>query len=524
MTLELEGAALQTQPGPPSRALLSPSETPSADPVTANVVTSLYGSFWIDKTEFAIPVEVIQEMVGEPASFTPVPLSPPHMLGLFNLRDTIVPVVDLRILLGFPDCDEDGGRKIAIIENGEHCIGLLFDEAGGVISNEHATRVNFEANAEGIKDVVIDGMLKLENGTRMVQVLNPFELLNIKQLPRIAKTKGRAKSHLGKRLNCISFQVGHTRCALDLRYVQEVTDVPDVQSTPLAHGNILGNIELRGQTLPIVDFRGMMGYEPPHKFSEEALRSRKLLILNLPEGLIGLLVYSIDSIMTFFEADILPFASITLPRHDIVSGCLMNASDEIVILLNHEKLLRDEALAMAARSCQEVYPPEKQKAQKARDDVSAARSTFILFTVEMQFAVDISGVSEIIDRPDALLKPPYALNYVDGILNLRGDLITLINPRVLYQLPNPERSGEKVLIFHKNGKKHGIVVDSVDEIVNVTSQQLLDVPSIERKGTTRVVSEDVSGCLWVPSKQRENDPVLILDTGSLVSRCVDAQA
>ena len=483
---------------------------------------TVYGSFWIDQTEFALPVDVIQEMVAEPGKFAPVPLSPSHMVGVFNLRETIVPVVDLRVLLGFPCPGDVGARKIAIIENGDYCVGLLFDDAGGVISSEGAARVNFDSSADGEKDVVVEGMLKLDDGARMVQILDPYTILGLERLPRIAKAKTGKKSHLGQRLNCISFQLGHTHCALDLRYVQEITDVPELHASPFAHGHILGNIELRGHTMPIIDFRGMMGNEPPHKFSAEALKSRKLLILSLAEGLIGLLVYSVDSIMTFFKSDILPFANVSLPRHDIVAGCLMSDSDEIVILLDHEKLLSDAVLAEAARSCQEIFPSKQGEVSENTAKVSVVRSTYILFTVEMQLAFETCHVNEIINRPKKLLQPPYALDFVDGIINLRGDLITLINPRVLYGLPASDPPGTKVLIFHKEDKKYGMVVDSVDEIVSVSGNYLLDVPSIARKGATRIVSEDVAGCLCVPSKGPTSDPVLVLDVGALISRCVCA--
>ncbi len=483
---------------------------------------SVFGSFWIDNTEFALPVEVIREMVGEPDSYAPVPLSPQHMLGVFNLRDTIIPVIDLRVLLDFAEGNNCGSRKIAIIENGEHCIGLLFDDAGGVISNENASRINFEVNSDGVKDVVVEGMLKLDGGKRMVQILNPYELLNIEKLPRVAKTKAQEKTHLGQRLNCISFQLGHTRCALDLRYVQEITDVPDVTASPLAHGHILGNIELRGQTMPIIDFRGMMGNAPPYKFTPEALKSRKLLILSLPSGYIGLLVYSIDSIMTFFESDVLPFANVSLPRQDIVAGCLMGDNDEIVILLDHQKLFEDAALLEAAQSCREIFPSKEPETEKERKVANDARSTFILFSVEVQLAFDISCVSEILNLPEKLLQPPYALDFVNGILNLRGDLITLINPRVLYDLQPTDLGGSKVLIFQNDNQKYGMVVNSVDEIVTISSNSLMDIPSIARKGVSRIVSEDVAGCIRVPSRGQESEPVLVMDVGRLIERCVDA--
>ena len=141
----------------------------------------------------------------------------------------------------------------------------------------------------------------------------------------------------------------------------------------------------------------------------------------------------------------------------------------------------------------------------------------------MQLALNISHVSEIIDRPISLLQPPYALDFVDGILNLRGELITLIDPRILYNLPTTKDIGGKVLIFHKEGKKYGMVVESVDEIVNVSGAQLLDVPSIARNGDARTVSEDVAGCVRVPSKGAESEPVMVLDVDSLIARCVEIE-
>lgn len=489
----------------------------------ADGVPRVFGSFWIDRTEFALPVGVLQEVVNEPKSYTPVPLSPAHVVGLFCLRKMIVPVIDLRVLLGFPKAEPTGDRKVAIIENGDLCIGLLFDDTGGVINGTGATWVNFQPNRDGVKDVVVEGMLKLDDGARMVQLLDPYEILKIEKLPRVAKATdvGAVKNHHGQRLNCISFQLGHTNCAIDLRYVQEITEVPEVQKSAVAYGHILGNIELRGRTMPIVDFRGLIGNEKPHEFTPDDLRDRKLVILNLPEGHVGLLVYSIDNIMTFYESEILPFANVALPRHDLVSGCLVNGNKEIVILLAHDRLLRDELLIEAAQSCQAIYPSDLEETAEEKESKAATRETYILFTVEMQLSLDISCVSEIINRPESLLKPPYALSFVEGILNLRGELITLINPRILYDLPRAEVEGAKVLIFHKDKKKYGIVVDSVDEIVTTTAEELMDVPSINKKGAARVVSEDLIGCLQVPTRPIGSDPVLVLDVESMITRCAE---
>ncbi len=488
---------------------------------------SVYGSFWIDRTEFALPVDVIQEVVNAPQNCTPVPLSPPHVMGLFCLRKRIVPVIDLRVLLGFADASEIGRRKVAIIEHSDLCIGLLFDDTGGVINDMGASRVKFEPAKDGTKDVVIDGVLKLDDGKRLVQLLDPYELLKLEKLPRVTRSDDEqaSKTHLGPRLNCISFQLGHTNCAIDLRYVQEITDVPEVHSSQLAHGHLLGNIELRGRTLPIVDFRGLLGNEPPHVFDATALKNRKLVILHLEEGPVGLLVYSINSIMRFYESDILPFANVALPRHDVVAGCLVKEADEIVILLDHARLLRDPALVAAAQSCQEIFAPN-DSVDEGKDQTKGTthRSSFILFSVEMPLAFDIRSVSEIIDRPKKLLEPPYALDFVDGIMNLRGTLITLINPRILYDLPGKDKRGEKILVVQHDSKKYGIIVDSIDEILTVAGRQLEGLPTISKADTNAIaVAQDVLGCVRRPEGVVGDDTVMVMDVAALIARCVEKE-
>ncbi|MFN3210476.1 MAG: chemotaxis protein CheW [Roseovarius sp.] len=527
---------MQPEPGHPSpgtaatSALPPPSDRSAAPAPDAHPArrsgksgprSTVYGSFWLDETEFALPVDVIQEVVNAPDTYATVPMAPDHMIGLFCLRNMVIPVVDLRRILGFPDPSE-GRRKVVILENGELCIGLLFDDTGAIIHDTDASRVTFQRDANGLRDVVIEGVLKLENGTRMVQLLDPLELLQIEKLPRVSRSgpSENHDGHLGPRLNCISFQLGHTTCAIDLRFVQEITDMPDLSHSELAHGYIIGNIELRGRTMPVVDFRGMIGREAPFRFDKKALEARKLLVLDLPEGRVGLLVYSIDSIMSFYERDVLPFANVALPRHDIVSGCLVKEDEKIVILLDHAALLRDEMLIYAARSCQEVYPSQEIEARPKEQHGHLERSTYILFTVDIEMGFDISCVSEVIERPATLLKPPYALEFVDGILNLRGELITLINLRVLYGFSDTGVQAERVLIFDANGRKYGIAVESIDEIVTTNARDLLEVPTIRDPEAARLVSGDVAGCLRVPSRAPGSNPVLVLNQEAVVSRCV----
>ncbi len=486
--------------------------------------SSKYGSFLIDDSEFAIPVSALQEIVNEPEDISPVPLAPPFMLGLFNLRGMIVPVIDLRRLLEFPETGAAHARKVAIIEHGAHCIGLLFDRTGEVLNGKGVARVDFRPNGDGIKDVVIDGVLKFDGGERLVQILDPHELLNLEKLPRADNeaSKENVKLSRGKKLACVSFQTGHTTCAIDLRYVKEVKAVPELEQSLLAGGNVIGTANLRGVILPVIDFRGFMGDEAKFTLGATIPKARRMLVIETKEGPVGLMVFSIDSILPYFEDEVLPFAKLALPRGDLVNGCLLDKNNQIVMMLDPEKLLTEPSFLTAAKSCQEVFPPDTAEHDAAEVEARSARRTFIKFTFDKKFALDTSQVSEVINRPRDLLEPPFSLNFVEGILNLRGELITLFNPRMLYGLPPVSGQDQKVLIFRHEAQKFGILVDSVDEIIITTQSRVAELKPLDQQSTSKSIAEDVSGCLQHKTVDGMHESILILDTTALVDRCFNA--
>ncbi|MBO9402863.1 chemotaxis protein CheW [Shimia sp. R9_3] len=530
LTLDQLSTALKTSDG---LAPIGQEPTPATEPTSfastpkparraqEKQQKAIYGSFMIGETEFAIPVSSVQEVVNEPKDISPVPLSPDYMLGLFNLREKIVPVVDLRKLLEYPEAPKDKAGKVAIIEHGAHSIGLLFDRTSEVLNGKDAARVDFKPNDRGIKDIVIEGVLKFEGGDRLVQILDPQELLNLEKLPRSnssAEASRQAFSR-GKRHSCISFQTGHTSCAIDLRFVKEVRELPKLDQSLFAHGHILGTANLRGVILPVIDFRSFLGDEPVIEFTQPP-QERRMLVIETPEGPVGLMVYSIDSILPYYEDEILPFAKLALPCGDLVEGCLIDQENRIVMMIKPEMLQEDKGFMEAAKACQEIYPPEADSSETSTDLRGTTRRTFIQFTFDKRFALETSKVSEVIERPAELLEPPFALKFVEGIINLRGDLITLLNPRLLYGMPPTKTADQKVLIFKHKGQRFGILVDSVDEIIMTTENQIAALKPIDKQNTERSVAEDVAGCIQHTNTFGTLNSVLILDTDALVTRCL----
>jgi purine-binding chemotaxis protein CheW len=81
---------------------------------------------------FGLPIARVHD-VFIPTNLTEVPLAPPEIRGLLNLRGRVVTAIDLRRRLGLAD-RSDGGRTMAVgLEHGGEAYGLLVDAVGEVM-------------------------------------------------------------------------------------------------------------------------------------------------------------------------------------------------------------------------------------------------------------------------------------------------------------------------------------------------------------------------------------------------------
>jgi len=94
-------------------------------------------TFTIDGEAFGVDVGRVREVV-RPLEVTPIPLAPPEVAGLINLRGEIVTALDLRIRLGM-ETRADGAAMNMIMTTEHGPVSLLIDEAGDVVEVDPAT-------------------------------------------------------------------------------------------------------------------------------------------------------------------------------------------------------------------------------------------------------------------------------------------------------------------------------------------------------------------------------------------------
>ncbi len=95
--------------------------------------TEQYVSFTIGDEIFGIEVMKAQEVLGK-IELTSVPKTMPYMKGVIDLRNTIVPIIDLRIKFGIEEKEYDLDTVTLITEIKGYLIGLIVDSVSDVIS------------------------------------------------------------------------------------------------------------------------------------------------------------------------------------------------------------------------------------------------------------------------------------------------------------------------------------------------------------------------------------------------------
>lgn len=95
-----------------------------------------------------------------------------------------------------------------------------------------------------------------------------------------------------------------------------------------------------------------------------------------------------------------------------------------------------------------------------------------------EYGVDISQVQEII-RLVEITHVPRAPRFMEGVINLRGQLIPIIDLRTRFGMPRiAATKSTRIVVTEIGTKRVGIVVDSVSEVLNIPIEQVEDAPEM----------------------------------------------
>jgi len=99
-----------------------------------------------------------------------------------------------------------------------------------------------------------------------------------------------------------------------------------------------------------------------------------------------------------------------------------------------------------------------------------------------EYGVDVLKVREIIRMP-SITRVPNTPHYVEGVINLRGKVIPIINMRRRFGLMELEYNKQtRIMVMDVEGELMGFIVDSVSEVIRISSSEIQPSPAIVTSG------------------------------------------
>ena len=141
----------------------------------------VYGLLRLAGMDVALPLSALREVVPCPLELAGIPASAPGLIGAIELRRLVLPVVDLRPVIGRPD-DRRPDQVLVVLAHGGQVLGLLADEVRGVTRLPASALV--AARARGERLLFSHTFRHPETGS-VVSVLDVAALLRLPGVPTV---------------------------------------------------------------------------------------------------------------------------------------------------------------------------------------------------------------------------------------------------------------------------------------------------------------------------------------------------
>ncbi len=149
-----------------------------------------------------------------------------------------------------------------------------------------------------------------------------------------------------------------------------------------------------------------------------------------------------------------------------------------------------------------------------KEDIEAEeieKDQYLVFTSKSQeFGIQAMRVHEI-SAPLGITKVPKAPPYIEGIVNLRGRLVSVLDFRKKFRFEQKEHDEDtRIIIVECGGYPTGIIVDSVEEVIKIPDEKVQKLPE---GAATSVSQEYVTGIGML-----DNRLIILLDVDKVLTK------
>jgi purine-binding chemotaxis protein CheW len=310
------------------------------------------------------------------------------------------------------------------------------------------------------------------------------------------------------------FALNHFFYAVPANIVQEVVYLPELTLLATAADDVVGVFDLRGQLIPVLDLRLRFGQSYTHYEVSDGI-----IVLQISKQTFGVIVNEVYDVCTADSVHEAPLLYSTRINSELPEPLLIGSlkKDSMVItLLNPRALLQQtfspnpennsghvDFYSRTRPESREIFTlrAEQLKWQEIREDASSYLALAVILLNDEYYGIDLLSVREFANIED-IVPIPCTPEHILGCLNLRGNVITLMDMRRAIHLPQKPLQPESkaVVINSPDDFAIAVMVDSILEVIYVNPQKITPVPT-----TVAAVSGD-----YLTGEMRYQDKLLTL--------------
>lgn len=287
----------------------------------------------------------------------------------------------------------------------------------------------------------------------------------------------------------ITFNLSEKIYAIPAEKIIEIVQLPALTMLEKVPEYIAGLLNLRGSIVSVIDLSMILGFQRK-VYSAEC----QILILNANDKKIGIIIDSVKDVMQFdkklFEP--LPYAS----KDHIVTSIYKDDSG-LIAFLDFDKIVKNiETIEINELEVKEsnydpagLFPVDKVSMEKfakralklqreLRDETNSLNyqeDYFISFSLNEEiYCINLKFVREITKLKHVrFAKVPCVPDFIMGIINLRGDFITIVDIKKFLNIPKTEITEKtKIIVIRTENIQIGILVDDIFGIENIPNEKL----------------------------------------------------
>ena len=458
---------------------------------------------------YAVAADKVAEVVRMTA-LARVPQAPKSLLGLANLRGTVVPVAGLRSLMGRAEVAASAGSRLVVL-GGATPVALAVDEVAALVTVDTGNIKSGEADLAAEAEERLEGVF--QTGAGITKILN-IEALLARAFPRegaarksvgpVAKSAVVASAHAAPRRRLITFDVAGQEYALLLDAVREIVLAPDsVAWVPGSDEAVRGVMAYRGGVLPLLSLRVLLGAG-----GEAPGGSSKVIVTAIGDTLVGLMADGARSILSVDPQLVEPAPKVLSARaggEARIQEIYRAGGNRLVSILVPEALFREDVMQRLSQTT--------PAGGHAVADTKIGELRFLVFRLDgNEFALPVDAVDEVTRVPEQITKLPKTPKFLEGVANLRGAVLPIVDQRRRFDMPPSDGGAARRLVVVTSGQhRAGLIVDSVTEVLRCAPAAIQPAPDLMSGGALALVGSvinlDASGRM-----------LLLLDPSELLSR------